>query len=203
MRRSPPLTFNTQPPWTHCGGEEKKIDKKRTTKKKKKKKKNERRKPRWRWRKRNDGDAATVPVVVHRFPDLDKKKLRNADCCSGLLATFSKKKRNIRGRWEIEEEEEKEDDYNDNEAEDCARTLSCFSGVGAPALENKHRKDRNCFSERFDSRQMNLLKYTRNSTSRQYLHERGGRIYIRAGCTVPFKPPSVSTTTAAVWAMWM
>lgn len=23
MRRSPPLTFNTQPPWIHCGGEEK------------------------------------------------------------------------------------------------------------------------------------------------------------------------------------
>lgn len=62
------------------------------------------------------------------------------------------------------------------------------------ARENKHRKDRNCFSERFDSRQMNLLKYTRNSTSRQYLHGRGGRIYIRAGCTAPFKPPSVSTT---------
>lgn len=47
-----------------------------------------------------------VPVV-HRFPDLEKKKLRNADCCSGLLATFSKKK-NIRRRREIEEEEKEE-----------------------------------------------------------------------------------------------
>lgn len=43
---------------------------------------------------------------------------------------------------------------------------------------------------------MNLLKYTRNSTSRQYLHERGGRIYIHAGCIAPFKPPSVSTMAA-------
>lgn len=47
---------------------------------------------------------ATVPVV-HRFPDLEKKKLRNADCCSGLLATFSKKERNIRGRREMKEED--------------------------------------------------------------------------------------------------
>lgn len=43
---------------------------------------------------------ATVPVV-HRFSDLEKKKLRNVDCCSGLLATFSKKKKNIdeEERW--------------------------------------------------------------------------------------------------------
>jgi len=53
-----------------------------------------------------EGAMAMVPVV-HRFPDLEKKKLRNADCCSGLLATFSKKKKkNIWRRREIEEEEE-------------------------------------------------------------------------------------------------
>lgn len=122
--------------------------------------------------------------VVHRFPDLEKKKLRNVDCCSGLLATFSKKKKKQRREGTDEIEVEEEDDETTT-----TRALPCFSDVGAPPFENKHRKDRNCFSERFDSGQMNLLKYTRNSTSRQYLHGRGGRIYIRASCCIaPFKP---------------
>lgn len=128
------------------------------------------------------------------FPDLEKKKLQNIDC-SGLLATFSKKKKKKipGGGREMAEQEEKTTMMTTEE--DCTRASALFFGRRCTgARENKHRKDRNCFSERFDSRQMNLLKYTRNSTSRQYLHGRGGRIYIRAGCTAPFKPPSVSTT---------
>lgn len=118
-----------------------------------------------------------MPIVVQDYLQLFRRRRR--------------RRRAVQRRREIEEEAE-EDDY-DNEAEDYSRILSCFSGIGAPALENKHRKDRNCFSERFDSRQMNLLKYTRNSTSRQYLHERSGRIYPRGLHTAPFKPPSIST----------
>lgn len=134
--------------------------------------------------------------MVHPFPDLEKKKLQNTDCCSGLLAIFFEKEEEEEEGEDTEElaEQGGKDDDDDDGGGLHAGSALFFGRRCTGARENKHRKDRNCFSERFDSRQMNLLKYTRNSTSRQYLHGRGGRIYIRAGCTAPFKPPSVSTT---------
>jgi len=87
----------------------------------------------------------------------------------------------------------------DDDDEDCTRALPCFSDVGAPAFENKHRKDRNCFSERFDSNQMNLLKYTRNSTSRQYLH---GRDYISVRIASRLLNPRNVSMTRRYGAMW-
>lgn len=82
------------------------------------------------------------------------------------------------------------------------RFSALFFGRRCTALENKHRKDRNCFSERFDSRQMNLLKYTRNSTSVQYLHGRADRIYIRGLHPRLLNPQPISpkeTTLAVFW----
>lgn len=68
---------------------------------------------------RERGAAASV---VHRFPDLAKKKPRSTDCCSGLLATFSKNKRKIRIERKRERKKEEKNDYDDDD-EDCTRVL--------------------------------------------------------------------------------
>lgn len=174
-----------------CGrGKNKKKKKKRYLRRQittKKKKKNERRKRRWR---RNDDLAGGTSISWPWKKEAAKYRLLFRITCN-----FFRKRRRRRRRYggDTAEQGGKDDDDDDGGGLHAGSALF-FGRRCTGARENKHRKDRNCFSERFDSRQMNLLKYTRNSTSRQYLHGRGGRIYIRAGCTAPFKPPSVSTT---------
>lgn len=168
------IVIDIQPSWTH-----------RVAERKEKKKETYGGGKRWRRRTRGGRNGGCADAA-HPFPLTLRK--RSCDCCWGLLATFSKKKKwkKIEWSWRSRRKRRRRGGLH-------AGSALFFGRRCTGARENKHRKDRNCFSERFDSRQMNLLKYTRNSTSRQYLHGRGGRIYICAGCTAPLKPPSVST----------
>lgn len=143
---------------------------------------------------------ATVPMV-HRFPDLEKNEAAKRRLLFRITCNFFEEEEAATASEEKERSERgvEEDDDGDEEERRGPYAGLClvFRTSVHRWFENKHRKDRNCFSEHFDSGQMNLLKYTRNSSSRQYLHGRGGRIYIRAGCIAPFKPPKRLDDAAA------